>query len=110
MAAASAAPSRILSADSTTQTQGAHMPNLPGPLSLLPWFEELRSRAERSRMEALRLLSELRATLSEIHHTRNRAPTLKDSERAGAYEELDYFARQLRGAHADPEGATPGKP
>jgi hypothetical protein len=44
------------------------MPNLPDPLSRLPWFEELRSRAESALVDTLSLLVEFRATMGEMHH------------------------------------------
>jgi hypothetical protein len=42
-------------------------------LSRLPWFEELRARAERALADRQCLIAELRAALGELSHVKDRA-------------------------------------
>jgi hypothetical protein len=54
------------------------MPNFPDPLSRLPWFEDLRARAEHVAADALGLLAEFRATLDGLDRARNLTHTPAD--------------------------------
>jgi hypothetical protein len=57
--------------------------NSTDPLSRLPWFEDLRARAEHVAADALGLLAEFRATLDELDRARNLARTWASQEERG---------------------------
>jgi hypothetical protein len=52
-------------------------------LPWLPWFEELRARAERAAADALSVVAGLEAILRELHHRleRTRAPAPHENRR-----------------------------